>query len=83
MRHYGFKPTPRWPHSRRINFKSSFDRTPTLTYGLYTLDVFNGANLRVDTAVINLSKTGFQLTLSTWADTALYGAFASWMACGK
>lgn len=83
LRHYGFKPIAKWPHSRRINFKSPFDGTPTVTYGLYGLDSSNKANLRVDTVVTNLSRTGFQLTLSTWADTELYGAFSSWMACGK
>eukprot|EP00105_Crassostrea_gigas_P022423 XP_011441933.1 PREDICTED: uncharacterized protein LOC105338481 [Crassostrea gigas] len=81
--HYGFKPTAKWPHSRKTTFKSSFDGTPTLTYGLYTLDVSNGANTRVDTVVTNLSRTGFQLTLRTWANTELYGAYVSWMACGK
>ncbi|XP_052720303.1 uncharacterized protein LOC128191957 [Crassostrea angulata] len=83
VRDYGFKPTAKWPHSRRIDFRSPFSGTPTLTYGLYALDVSNGANTRVDTVVTNLSRTGFQLTLRTWADTELFAAFASWMACGK
>lgn len=80
--HYKY-PSGNWPDSRRIDFGSPFDGTPTITYGLYFHDAANGANLRVDTTVTNLSRTGFQLTLKAWADTVLYGAYVSWMACGK
>lgn len=83
LRHSGLNPTAKWPHSRRINFKSPFNGTPTITYGLHGLDSSKKANLRVDTIVTNLSRTGFHMTLRTWADTELYGAYASWMACGN
>lgn len=80
--HYKY-PSGNWPDSRRIHFGSPFDGTPTITYGLYNLDSFYKKNLRVNIAVTNLSRTGFQLTLKPWSDTELYGASVSWMACGK
>lgn len=81
--HAGFEPTAKWPYFQRIYFNPPFDGTPTVTYGLYALDSSDEANLRVETIVNNVSKTGFQLTLRTWSDTELYGASVSWMACGK
>lgn len=80
---YGYRPASQWPHSRRINFKSLFNETPSITYGLYLLDSSYGANLRVHAELSGLSRTGFRLTLKSWADSALYGAYVSWMACGK
>lgn len=82
VKHYEY-PAGKWPDSRRIDFRSPFSGTPTLTYGLYFLDSYYGKNLRIDTVVTNLSRTGFQLTLRSWANTVLYGAYVSWMACGK
>lgn len=41
----------KWPDSRRIDFRSPFSGTPTLTYGLYFLDSYYAKNLRIDTVV--------------------------------
>lgn len=82
LEHYK-NPSGNWPASRRIDFGSPFDGTPTITYGLYHLDSSYRKNLRVHTAVTNLSRTGFQLILNPWGDTEMYGASVSWMACGK
>lgn len=81
--HVGYEPTTTWPYSQRIYFSPPFDGTPTITYGLFRLDSSDDANLRVEIIVSNVSKIGFQLTLRAWADTELYGASVSWMACGK
>lgn len=81
--HAGFKPTAKWPYSQRIDFSPPFDGTPTVTYGLYTLDSSDETNLRVATLVSDVSSTGFQLTLRTWSGSELFEAAVSWMACGK
>lgn len=81
--HAGFKPTATWPYSQRIAFNPPFDGTPTVTYGLYTLDSSDETNLRVATLVSDVSSTGFQLTLQTWSGSELFEAAVSWMACGK
>lgn len=76
-------PAPRWPYTQSVKFTSPFEEKPTVTYGLYLLDFYHNTNLRFDSAVTAVTKTGFQVTFRTWADTLLYGARISWMACGK
>lgn len=78
-----FTAAAKWPYSRRINFRAPFQATPSLTYGLYFLDSSKSANIRVHASVTNVSRTGFKITMKSWADSVLYGGYVSWMACGK
>nr|XP_034302038.1 uncharacterized protein LOC117681469 isoform X2 [Crassostrea gigas] len=80
-RYVDAKPQPNY--TRRVTFQTPFEAKPTVTYGLYHLDSAPTTNLRVTTEVTNVFKTGFQVQLSTWADSELYGAKIRWMACGK
>ncbi|XP_052720182.1 uncharacterized protein LOC128191875 [Crassostrea angulata] len=82
-RYVDTKPLPSWPYTRRVTFQTPFEAKPTVTYGLYYLDSVSTTNLRVSAEVTNVFKTGFQVQLSTWADSQLYGAKIRWMACGK
>lgn len=78
-----FRASAKWPYSRRKNFRAPFQGTPTLTYGLYFLDSSQTANLRVHASVTNVSRTGFEITMKSWANSVLYGGYVCWMACGK
>eukprot|EP00105_Crassostrea_gigas_P015807 XP_011432932.1 PREDICTED: uncharacterized protein LOC105332169 [Crassostrea gigas] len=75
-------PRPSWPYTQSVTFQTPFETQPTVTYGLYLLDTGYTRNTRVTTEVTDVTKTGLQIKLNTWADTVLYGARISWMACG-
>ncbi|XP_052675311.1 uncharacterized protein LOC128157004 isoform X2 [Crassostrea angulata] len=76
-------PHPSWPYTQSVTFQTPFKAKPTVTYGLYLLDTGYTRNTRVTTEVTDVTKTGPQVKLNTWADTELYGARISWMACGQ
>uniref|UniRef100_A0A8W8L454 H-type lectin domain-containing protein n=1 Tax=Magallana gigas TaxID=29159 RepID=A0A8W8L454_MAGGI len=76
-------PPPGWPYIENVKFKSPFEETPTVTYGLFLLDSLHNTNVRISTTVTAVTKTGFRVQISPWDDTRLYGARISWMACGK
>uniref|UniRef100_A0A8W8L1W6 H-type lectin domain-containing protein n=1 Tax=Magallana gigas TaxID=29159 RepID=A0A8W8L1W6_MAGGI len=76
-------PRPSWPYTQSVTFQTPFESKPTVTYGLYLLDTGYTRNTRVTTEVTDVTKTGLQVKLNTWADTELYGARISWMACGQ
>ncbi|XP_056013412.1 uncharacterized protein LOC125682264 [Ostrea edulis] len=71
------KPAPSWPLSQTITFKTAFQEKPIVTYGLYLLDAAYTANLRVFTEATNVTNTGFQVKLNTWADRTMFGARVS------
>eukprot|EP00105_Crassostrea_gigas_P033752 XP_019917900.1 PREDICTED: uncharacterized protein LOC105346508 [Crassostrea gigas] len=76
-------PIPNWPYTQSVTFQTPFEAKPTVTYGLYLLDTGYTRNTRVIAEVTDVTKTGLQVKLNTWADTELYGARVSWMACGQ
>nr|XP_022327640.1 uncharacterized protein LOC111126971 [Crassostrea virginica]XP_022327641.1 uncharacterized protein LOC111126971 [Crassostrea virginica] len=76
-------PAPAWPYITKVTFQSPFEQAPTVTFGLYHLDSKWDKNLRVKTDVYGVSTTGFQIKITLWEDTILYGARVHWMACGK
>jgi len=47
---------------------------------LSAFDFNNGANSRISVWPDNITPSGFDLVFSTWGDTILYVADATWMA---
>ncbi|XP_071128551.1 uncharacterized protein [Mytilus edulis] len=76
-------PEIKFPASTYITFDPPFTATPALVYGLYLYDSSKDANSRLVTDVSNLSKSGFNLKIKTFAGTKMWGARISWMACPK
>ncbi|XP_052673413.1 uncharacterized protein LOC128155641 [Crassostrea angulata] len=76
-------PRPSWPYTQSVTFQTPFEAKPTVTYGLNLLDTGYTKNTRVIAEVTDVTKIGLQVRLRTWADTQLYGARISWMACGQ
>ncbi|VDI72826.1 Hypothetical predicted protein [Mytilus galloprovincialis] len=72
-----------FPTSAYIRFYPAFEHTPAIVYGLYLYDTSRLANSRFNTIVRNLSRYGFNITITSWADTKMFGARISWMACLK
>ncbi|XP_063447689.1 uncharacterized protein LOC134727241 [Mytilus trossulus] len=76
-------PEIKFPASGYITFNPPFTAVPALVYGLYLYDSSKNTNSRLVTNVTNLSKSGFNLKISTFAGTKMWGARISWMACPK
>ncbi|XP_071128552.1 uncharacterized protein [Mytilus edulis] len=76
-------PEIKFPASGYITFNPPFTAVPALVYGLYLYDTSKGSNSRLFTDVTNLSKSGFNMKIRAWADTKMWGARISWMACPK
>ena len=75
-------PPPSWPYTSWVSFKIPFQKAPTVTIGLTLLDSGHNRNLRIYTQVRYVSSSGFQVKMSKWDNTELYGSQISWMACG-
>lgn len=52
-----------------VHFRAPFQSTPTLKYGLYFFDSSKLANLRLHADATNISRSGFQITMKSWADS--------------
>ncbi|XP_071128878.1 uncharacterized protein [Mytilus edulis] len=76
-------PEIKFPASGYITFNPPFTAVPALVYGLYLYDTWKDSNSRLVTDVTNLSKSGFNMKIKTYADTKMWGARISWMACPK
>jgi hypothetical protein len=51
--------------------------------GLIRFDIEKVANSRLDVATHSVTKTGFTIRLSTWADTKIWSVNCSWFAYGR
>jgi hypothetical protein len=60
-----------------IPFPQPFSKVPQVVISLHGVDV---GPTRVATAAGNVTATGFELLVSTWADSKLYGVNLSWVA---
>jgi len=60
-------------------FSTPFEQPPTVIVSISELDAPAGP-LRVRVAAADISNTGFTVEITTWADSKLYGAVASWIA---
>ena len=70
-----------FPTTRTIVFKKSFTKVPAFSFGVSRLDFHYRYNLRLHTAVKELSRKHVRVHVSTWGDTVGYGVTFSWMAC--
>ena len=66
--------------SRFISFNRPFAFNPRIVLSIKLLDASNGANLRIDTNFSNVSRSGFLLSVNTWADTKIYAISVFWIA---
>ena len=73
---------PTWPLTKNIKFKTPFEKAPTVTYGLSYIDIDVSSQDRVRSEVASVTNAGFQFTVTTWQYSKLWGARATWIACG-
>ena len=63
-----------------ISFSPPFSGTPRVSAALPMIDGSHQANLRVAVTVSDVTDHGFNVRVSTWADTKLAAASVSWVA---
>ncbi|WAR12779.1 hypothetical protein MAR_026959 [Mya arenaria] len=76
-------PRPSYPVTLTINFQPAFKSKPAIVYGLKVLDSAHNTNVRVSGSITEMTNAYFKFKISEWADTVMYGAKFSWMACPK
>ncbi|KAG0125886.1 hypothetical protein HOY82DRAFT_629744 [Tuber indicum] len=70
---------PQMATSKVITFKKPFVAPPRLPLGFNSLDISKDANIRVVAAATDITKESFKASISTWYDSTLYSAGASWL----
>ncbi|KAG0641496.1 hypothetical protein HOY80DRAFT_1111993 [Tuber brumale] len=65
--------------SKIITFAKPFVAPPRLPLGFNYLDISKDANIRVVATASEITKESFKANISTWGDTTLYSAGASWL----
>lgn len=63
-----------------VSFKTPFNGKPSVSAALAMVDGSNAANLRVNLTVQDVTNDGFNVRVSTWADTKLAAVSISWIA---
>lgn len=64
-----------------VNFPSGmFNGAPKVEVMLSSIDTERGANTRLTVSTANITSTGFDVTITTWGDSRVYGVKANWIA---
>jgi hypothetical protein len=63
-----------------VGFSKPFNGKPSVSASLAMVDSSNGANLRVNVSVQDVTNDGFNVRVATWGDTKLAGVSISWIA---
>jgi hypothetical protein len=66
----------------RVEFERSFSAFPVVQIGVTGFDIDNGANARLNVAVVGVDVQGFDVELRTWWDSRLWSVDLSWIAIG-
>jgi hypothetical protein len=69
-------------YTTHITFSQAFDSVPVVLVSLSSIDASTSGqiNTRISVSAGNITQTGFDLNFTTWADSIVYGANATWMA---
>jgi hypothetical protein len=65
-----------------VPFDSPFASPPVVQLGLTGFDIDQRDSARLTLKAENISSSGFQAVITTWADTRVYGVDFQWFAIG-
>lgn len=65
-----------------VTFNSPFPVAPKVSLALRGQDVGVATNHRLVLTSENITVNGFDMVITTWADTVVYGVWATWTAIG-
>ncbi|MFO7444852.1 MAG: H-type lectin domain-containing protein [Ignavibacteriaceae bacterium] len=63
-----------------INFTKPFEIKPTVVLSVTQLDADKDTNVRYGVDASSVSRDGFTIKVSTWADSKIYGLGGQWIA---
>jgi hypothetical protein len=66
----------------RVDFDAAFAATPVVHVGLAGFDIDHDDTARLRVHVEAITASGFDVVLTTWRCTRVYGASVSWLAIG-
>jgi outer membrane usher protein FimD/PapC len=66
-----------------IDFETPFKEKPQIILSITQMDSDKEANVRVKVEAISISRDGFTLKVSTWADSKLFSISGYWLATTK
>lgn len=66
-----------------VNFLDPFAARPDVMVFVQTLDADKGFNVRYTVEPTSISRDGFTIKITTWADTKIYTIGGTWMAYTK
>ena len=65
-----------------ILFATPFSSTPVVHIGLTGFDVDQRDSARITLKAVNITTTGFQAVVSSWASTRVFAVEFNWLAIG-
>jgi len=65
-----------------VRFDQRFRRPPLVNIAIKMIDADQGANLRYDLILENVTQRGFEVRMKTWGDTKIARASVNWTAIG-
>lgn len=79
------KMSPVWGKSNTvaIKFSKPFTETPIIHLGVVVEDVYSNKNSRYNIRPGNVTRFGFNLVCSVWADTVVYNIYVNWISLSK
>ena len=69
-------------YTTRITLVNSYSTPPTISVSLGGFSTYHGTNPVIFVYPENVTNDGFDLVFTTWSDSLVYGASASWIAYG-
>ena len=69
--------------TKHIDFKPPFKEPPAVMAALSLLDASKRDNVRINVEARNVTKSSFDLHISTWGGTGIASVTASWIAVGE
>lgn len=66
-----------------VSFERAFSAPPVVHVGIVGIDASKEDNLRVKLRAVDISTTGFTLSVETWLNTKIWSVDASWLAIGS
>jgi len=66
--------------SIEIPFSKPFETKPTIVLSVTSIDADKGTNTRFSVEAVSVSRDGFTVKISTWADTKIHGISGQWIA---
>ncbi len=68
---------------KQVNYKEKFKSVPVVHLSLSMWDQHSESNQRGELNTQNVSESGFDIVFTTWGDTKIARARASWLAIGE